>query len=256
VIRPAAYCGAIGYKPSFGEFSRVGIKLQSHNLDTLGIICRSLDDAVLMRAVLVGSDPRPVDRAGAAPRIGVCRTPAWEQAEPATRALIERTAARLADAGAAVRDLAFAPPFAAILETHGRIMAFEAARNYAYELEEHGDLLSSALRDGVLARGRALPVAAYVEALETAEAFRGFVDDQFGDLDLILAPSAPGEAPAGLGSTGDARFNAFWTLAWTPCVTLPAATGPGGLPLGVQLIGARGRDRALLNAAAWVEARL
>jgi Asp-tRNA(Asn)/Glu-tRNA(Gln) amidotransferase A subunit family amidase len=256
VIRPAAYCGAIGYKPSFGEFSRVGIKLQSHNLDTLGIICRSLDDVALMRAVLVGSDKRPVDRAGAAPRIGVCRTPAWEEAEPPTRALIERTAGHLADAGATVRDVAFAPPFAAILETHGRIMAFEAARNYAYELEEHADLLSSALRDGVLARGRALPLAAYVEALETAEAFRGFVDDQFGDLDLILAPSAPGEAPAGLGATGDARFNAFWTLAWTPCVTLPAATGPGGLPLGVQLIGARGRDRALLDAAAWVEARL
>jgi Asp-tRNA(Asn)/Glu-tRNA(Gln) amidotransferase A subunit family amidase len=253
-IRPAAFCGVIGYKPSFGEFSRVGIKMQCHNLDTLGVICRSLDDVALMRAVLLAQDLRRVDRASAAPRIGFCRTPQWDHADGDTQALLERMASRLAAAGAVVRDVALTP--ADILNHHRRIFEFEAARNYAYEYEVHGDKLSAALRDGLLTPGRALPLSAYVEAIETAESFRGNLDDLFGELDVLLAPSAVGEAPAGLGSTGDARFNAIWTLAWTPCVTLPAGTGRKGLPLGIQLIGPRFRDEALLDAAAWVEARL
>jgi Asp-tRNA(Asn)/Glu-tRNA(Gln) amidotransferase A subunit family amidase len=253
-IRPAAFCGVIGYKPSFGEFSRVGIKMQCHNLDTLGVICRSLDDVALMRAVLLAQDLRRVDRASAAPRIGFCRTPQWDHADGDTQALLERMASRLAAAGAMVRDVALTP--ADILNHHRRIFEFEAARNYAYEYEVHGDKLSAALRDGLLTPGRELPLSAYVEAIETAEAFRRHLDDLFGGLDVLMAPSAVGEAPEGLGSTGDARFNAIWTLAWTPCVTLPAGTGRKGLPLGIQLIGPRFRDEALLDAAAWVEARL
>ncbi len=253
-IRPAAFCGVIGYKPSFGEFSRVGIKMQCHNLDTLGVICRSLEDVALMRAVLLAQDLRRVDRSSGAPRIGFCRTPEWDHADPDTQALLERTASRLAAAGAVVQEVAVTP--ADILDHHRRIFEFEAARNYAYEYEAHGEKLSAALRDGLLTPGRTLPLSAYVEAIETAEAFRGNLDDLFGEFDVLLAPSAVGEAPEGLGSTGDARFNAIWTLAWTPCVTLPAGTGRKGLPLGIQLIGPRFDDEALLDAAAWVEAQL
>jgi len=253
-IRPAAFCGVIGYKPSFGEFSRVGIKMQCHHLDTLGVICRRLEDVALMRSVLLAQDPHPVDRASAAPRIGFCRTPLWDHADSDTHTLLEQTAARLAAAGAKVRDVALIP--ADILAHHRRIFEFEAARNYAYEYEVHGDKLSTALRDGLLTPGRALPLSAYIEAIEAAEAFRRNLDDLFDEYDVFLAPSAVGEAPEGLGSTGDARFNAIWTLAWTPCVTLPAGTGRKGLPLGMQLIGPRSRDEALLDAAAWIEARL
>jgi Asp-tRNA(Asn)/Glu-tRNA(Gln) amidotransferase A subunit family amidase len=253
-IRPAAFCGVVGYKPSFGEFSRVGIKMQCHNLDTLGVICRSLEDVALMRAVLTVQPPHRVDRASSAPRIGFCRTPAWGHADADTQALLERTAAKLAGAGAMVRDVELTP--ADILGHHRRIFEFEAARNYAYEYEVHGDKLSAALRDGLLTPGRALPLSAYIEAIETAEGFRRNLDDLFGEFDVLLAPSAVGEAPEGLGSTGDARFNAIWTLAWTPCVTLPAGTGRKGLPLGVQLIGPRFDDEALLDAAAWVETKL
>jgi Asp-tRNA(Asn)/Glu-tRNA(Gln) amidotransferase A subunit family amidase len=256
VIRPAAFCGVIGYKPSFGEFSRSGIKLQCHNLDTLGIICRSLDDLPLLRAALIAGPAHRIDHKAAAPRIGICRTPAWEHAEPATRALIEESAARLAAAGARVSEVNFAAPFADILDHHRHIANFEAARNYAYEYDMHNELVSQVLRDTVLTPGRELPLAAYVEALETAEAFRGYIDDVFGDFDLLLTPSAAGEAPMGLGSTGDPSFNSIWTLAWTPCLTLPAGNGPSGLPLGVQLVGQRFRDEALFDAAAWVAARL
>jgi Asp-tRNA(Asn)/Glu-tRNA(Gln) amidotransferase A subunit family amidase len=253
-IRPAAFCGVIGYKPSFGEFSRVGIKMQCHNLDTLGIICRDLDDVSLMRAALQVQPRRPVDRVANAPRIGFCRTPAWEHASADTKALLERTAAKLAAAGATVRDVAPVP--ADILEHQHRIFAFEAARNYAYEYEVHGDKLSPALRDGLLTPGRELPLSAYVEAIEAAEAFRARLDDVFVEFDVLLAPSAVGEAPEGLDSTGDARFNAIWTLAWAPCVTLPAGAGHKGLPLGIQLVGTRFGDEALLDAAAWIEPRL
>ena len=112
------------------------------------------------------------------------------------------------------------------------------------------------LRETVLTPGRELPLAAYVETVETAEAFRRYLDDIFADVDVLLTPSAAGEAPEGLGSTGDPSFNSIWTLAWTPCITLPAGTGPKGLPLGVQLVGQRFRDEALFDLASWTEARL
>ena len=255
-IRPAAFCGVIGYKPSFGEFSRVGIKLQCQNLDTLGLICRSLGDIALMRAVLIETPHRKVDRAAGAPRVGLCRTPGWEHADAATQTLIEQTASRLAAAGARVSEVEFAAPFRNIADHHRRIFNREAAMNYAYEHLERRELVSKVLLDTVLDPGRALPHADYVEALEAGEAFRAHLDDIFGDIDVLLTPSAAGEAPEGLGSTGNPAFNSIWTLAWTPCVTLPAGTGPKGLPLGVQLVGQRFADERLLDAAAWVEARL
>src|SRR5260370_19544135 len=112
------------------------------------------------------------------------------------------------------------------------------------------------LREGLLAPGRARPLAAYIEAIETAEAFRRQLDDVFTEVDVLLAPSAPGEAPKGLGSTGDARFNAIWTLAWTPCVTLPAGHGRSGLPLRHHLVRQPFPDGALLPPAASVAAPL
>ncbi|HKS87838.1 MAG TPA: amidase [Stellaceae bacterium] len=255
-IRPAAFCGVVGYKPSFGEFARGGVKLQCHNLDTLGIICRAVEDLPPLRAAILGAPMRPLDRDAAAPRIAVCRTPAWERADAATQALIEASAKKLASAGAAVNEVSFAPEFANILEHHRRVFNFEAARNYAYEYERHHDQVSQVLRDTVLTPGRELPLAAYVEAIETAEAFRLHLDDIFSEVDVLLTPSAAGEAPEGFGSTGDPSFNSIWTLGWTPCITLPAGTGPHGLPLGVQLVGPRFRDEALIDAAHWAAAHL
>ncbi len=112
------------------------------------------------------------------------------------------------------------------------------------------------MRDTVLTPGRELPPPAYGEPTETPEPFRRHLDDIFADVDALLTPSAAGEAPLGLGSTGDPSFNSIWTLAWTPCLTLPAGNGPKGLPLGVQLVGPRFSDEALFAAAAWVAVRL
>jgi Asp-tRNA(Asn)/Glu-tRNA(Gln) amidotransferase A subunit family amidase len=255
-IRPAAFCGVVGYKPSFGEFSRVGIKLQCQNLDTLGLICRSLDDIALMRAVLIDMPHSKLERGAGAPRIGLCRTPLWDAADSTTQALIERTAAKLSAAGATVGEVEFAAPFRDIHRHHRAIFNYEAAHNYAYEHREHRGQVSAVLLDTVLDPGRDMPLAEYIEALEAAEAFRAHLDDCFRDVDVLLTPSAAGEAPEGYDSTGSPAFNSTWTLGWVPCVTLPAGTGPKGLPLGVQLVGQRFADERLLEAAAWVEARL
>lgn len=256
VIRPAAYCGVVGYKPTFGDFSRVGIKMQCHSVDTLGLMARTLDDIALFRAAVLKLPPVRIDRDIGRPRIGVCRSPVWDKAEPETKALIEQTATRLSDKGASVIDVAFAAPFADIIDDHAAITGFESVRNYADERLRNPDKVSDELMNGPLKRGLAVSFDRYVAAQRKATAFKAHVDSLFDKVDLLLTPSAPGEAPQGIAFTGDPVFNSIWTLAGTPCVTLPAGTGPRGLPLGVQLVGLRHTDDRLLSLAAWVAAHL
>jgi Asp-tRNA(Asn)/Glu-tRNA(Gln) amidotransferase A subunit family amidase len=256
VIRPAAYCGVVGYKPSFNEVSRVGVKLQSGTLDTVGVMARALDDLPLIRAVLLALPPVAIQRDSAAPRIGFCRSVSWPALAPDCQALLERTAAKLSARGATVKEVALPPEFDEILAAQRRIMVFEAARNFAYERTRFADRLSPELRD-VLAEGLACPLADYVAALEQGERLRDHLDGLLGsEFDGLLTPSALGEAPAGLGATGDPQCNSIGTLAGTPCVSLPAGSGRNGLPLGIQLVGARFADERLLDVAAWVQARL
>lgn len=256
VIRPAAYCGVVGYKPTFGDFNRVGIKMQCHSVDTLGLMARTLDDIALFRAAVLKLPPVRIDRDIGRPRIGVCRSPVWDQAEPETKALIEATATLLSDKGASVVDVSFTPQFTDIIDDHAAITGFESVRNYADERLRNPDKVSDELMSGPMKRGLAVSFERYVAAQRKATAFKAHVDTLFDKVDLLLTPSAPGEAPKGLAATGDPVFNSIWTLAGTPCVTLPAGTGPNGLPLGVQLVGLRHHDDRMLSLAAWVAAHL
>lgn len=256
VIRPAAYCGVIGYKPTYGDFSRVGIKMQSHSVDTLGLMARSLDDIALFRAAVLKLPVVRIDRDIGRPRIGLCRSPVWDKAEPETMKLIEATATRLADKGATVVDVAFAPKFADIIDDHAAITGFESVRNYADERLRNPDKMSDEIKAGPMKRGLAVTFERYVAAQRKTVAFKAHVDQLFDKVDVLLTPSAPGEAPEGIAFTGDPVLNSIWTLAGTPCVTLPAGTGPRGLPLGVQLVGMRHADARLLSIAAWVAAHL
>jgi Asp-tRNA(Asn)/Glu-tRNA(Gln) amidotransferase A subunit family amidase len=256
VIRPAAYCGIVGYKPTFGDFSRVGIKMQCHSVDTLGLMARTLDDIALFRAAVLKLPVVHIDRDIGRPRIGICRSPVWDKAEPETKALIEGTATRLSDKGASVIDVAFAAPFTDIIDDHAAITGFESVRNYADERLRNPDKVSEELMNGPMKRGLAVSFERYVAAQRQATAFKSHVDSLFDKVDLLLTPSAPGEAPKGLAATGDPVFNSIWTLAGTPCVTLPAGTGPNCLPLGVQLVGLRHDDDRVLSLAAWVAAHL
>ena len=256
VIRPAAYCGVIGYKPTYGDFNRVGIKMQCHSVDTLGLMARTLDDIALYRAAVLKLPPVPVDRRTGAPRIGFCRSPVWDKAQPDTVALLERTATVLSSKGASIVDVAFAPAYDDIIDDHAAITGWESVRNYADERLRNPDKMSAEIKDGPMKRGLEVGFERYVAAQRQAVAFRAHVDSLFDKVDVLLTPSAPGEAPEGIGFTGDPVFNSIWTLAHTPCVTLPAGTGSKGLPLGVQLVGLRHADDRLLSTAAWVAAHL
>jgi amidase len=255
VIRPAAYCGVVGYKPTFNDFSRVGIKMQCHSLDTLGLMARSLDDIALFRGAVLALPPVAINRNVNAPSIGFCRTPIWDHAESDTQALLENTATALDGKGATVLDMKLGPAFDDILEDYAAISGWESARNYADERLRNPDKLSRELTEA-LNKGLAVTLERYVAAQRKAAAFKAHVDSLFDKVDVVLCPSAPGEAPTGHEFTGDPRFNSIWTLAGTPCVTLPAGTGDMGLPLGVQLVGLRHADDKLLSAAAWVAAHL
>ena len=250
-IRPAAYCGIVGYKPSFGTINRAGLKPLAESLDTLGVMARSVEDcALLVHAVSSRALPDFTAALARAPRIGLCRTSHWKDASPDTQALLESTAAALSAGGAAVREVELPAEFDRLYEDPMFIMDFEAARSLAWERFNHPDGLSDLLRNALTAAA-ATPRAQYDEAMRHARLCRQVFAGSFVDCDVLLTPSAPGEAPAGIASCGSSLFNRSWTLLGVPCVTLPAGRGASGLPLGVQLVGNYDDDERVLLAAEW-----
>ena len=256
VIRPAAYCGVVGFKPSFGLINRMGMKLMSDRLDTVGVMARSVADCALFAGAVSGRDLGDPDaRAPSGPRVGLCRTPVWDRAEPETVALFEGIAGPLARAGAEVRDFALPSEFDALEAAHAVIMNHESARAMGWEMCTARDQISPALRER-LEWGLAQPEAAIIESHALFRYLQDRFEDMLGGLDILLTPAAPGEAPVGLAWTGDAAFNFIWTSLHVPCVTVPAGVGPHGMPLGVQIVAPRGRDREALAWAAWVASAL
>jgi Asp-tRNA(Asn)/Glu-tRNA(Gln) amidotransferase A subunit family amidase len=255
-IRPAAYCGIIGYKPSFGTINRAGLKALAESLDTIGVMARSVEDCALLAHVV---SVRPIPHFAAAlthaPRIGLCRTSRWKDASPDTQALLESAAAALSGKGAALREIELPPDFDRLYDEQVLIMNFEAARGLAPERFNHPDLLSDHLRK-TLAAAATMPSEKYAEAMRHARACRQVFAGCFAGCDVLLAPSAPGEAPAGIESTGSSLFNRNWTLLGAPCVTLPAGRAANGLPLGVQLVGGYDEDERVLRCAEWVRGAL
>jgi Asp-tRNA(Asn)/Glu-tRNA(Gln) amidotransferase A subunit family amidase len=256
VIRPAAFCGVVGYKPSFGLINRAGMKLMSDSLDTVGVIARTVADCALFAGAVSGRDLGDPDaRPGAAPRVGICQSPTWDLAAAETRALLARVTEALSRAGAAVRQRELPASFNALVEAHPIIMNNESARALGWELAHHSEQISDGLRERLafgLNQTKAAQENAYA-VFETTQ--RGFPDAMDG-LDVLVTPSAPGEAPKGLEWTGDPAFNFIWTSLHVPCVTVPADSGPNGLPLGIQIVGRKGDDRAVLAWARWVEAAI
>ena len=252
VIRPAAYCGVVGYKPSFGTINGAGLKHLSESLDTIGVMARTVADCALLVNV-TSARAIPDFEAPRAPRIGVCHTVRRNDASNETHALIERTATTLSGHGAQVRAFELPAQFDHLYDDQPVISGFEAARAFGHERRVHPDLLSAHLRNHIDTFA-VLPRARYGDAMRRARDSRRMFSQIMGDagLDVLLTPSAPGEAPQGLGHTGEALFNRIWTLLGVPCVTLPVGRGPLGLPLGVQLVADYDEDERLLACAHWV----
>nr|WP_294548917.1 amidase [uncultured Rhodopila sp.] len=256
VIRPAAFCGVVGYKPSFGLICRGGMKIMSDSLDTVGVMARTVADCALFAGAVSGRDLGDPDaKTHLLPRIGVCRTPAWSAAAPETVALLERVSDALGRAGASVCRRELPDGFAELIEAHPIVMNAESARSLAWELAHRSGQISAGLRER-LAFGIGQSEAALNNAYAVFERTRAAFPQAMDGLDVLVTPAAPGEAPNGLEWTGDPAFNFIWTSLHVPCVTVPAGTGPNGLPLGIQVIGQRGDDRAVLARARWVESAL
>ncbi|HET6608396.1 MAG TPA: amidase [Rhodopila sp.] len=256
VIRPAAFCGVVGYKPTFGTISRIGMKIMADSLDTIGVLARSVGDCALFASAVSGRDlGDPDEKPSSAPRIGICQSPVWSVALPETQALLGRVATALGRAGAQVGSRELPPLFDGLIDAHPIVMNSESARALGWELAQHANLLTEGLRERMafgLNQTEAEIQAAYSVFQATQRAF----PDAMDGLDVLITPSAPGEAPKGLGWTGDPAFNSIWTSLHVPCVTVPAGFGPNGLPLGIQIVGRAGEDKAVLAWARWVEAAI
>jgi amidase len=255
IIRPAAFCGVIGYKPSFGLINRAGLKFLSESLDTIGTLTRTVGDAALIVEELAGLPETPFGEVTRRkPRIGLCRTPYWKQADAATRANLEDAARVLAQAGARVNDVDLAGEFDALAETQIAVSAYEFYRALTHERTRFPELISPSLTSRIAAGG-GVSRAQYDAGVALSNRCRAGIDGIVREHDVLLAPSALGEAPP-LESTGDPIFGLMWTLLQLPCLTLPHGRGPLGLPLGVQVIGGRGGDTAMFVNAEWIRRAL
>jgi len=255
IVRPAAYCGVVGYKPTFGTISRVGVKMISDTLDTIGGFARSVPDVALFAAAASGRDDLVIRRSThEAPRIGICRTYEWDRALPETVGLFDDVDRRLRAAGARVRDVPLPHEFAELAAAQITIMVREVALSLSHERLAHREALSAEMTTMIDA-GLAVSHAQYDAARSLARKSRAMLAQIFDGLDVLIAPSTTGEAPVGIDATGDPLFNRMWTLMRVPCVHLPVARGPLGLPIGVSVVGPIGGDRETLLAADWIHAR-
>ena len=262
-IRPAAFCGVVGYKPTHGLIPRSGALLLSRALDHVGLFARTVEDVALLAETLAGfdrddADTRPTARppftavAGSdpplPPRFAFVRSPVWEQADAVTREAFGELAEFLGEAATEVEP---GESLRRAVDWHGTVMEVEMAHNLHRDYEKGRDQLSEPLRR-IIERGRTLLAVDYAAALAGVEPLNEGLDDLFNEYDAILTPAAPGEAPRGLESTGNPIFCTIWTYLGAPAITLPLLRSEAGLPLGVQLVGRRGNDARLLRTARWL----
>lgn len=264
VIRPAAFCGVTGYKPTFGAISRRGVLSQAQSLDTIGVFAKDVPGAALLAEALFGYDQADAaTRPGPHPNLfktassdvpvqplfAFVRTPYWDdRADAETKAALGELVAKLDDQCFSV-DLPGA--CAGADEARQRIQFAELSRNFYNYQKQGADRLSDKMNDAI-AEGSATSARDYLSALGWKDLLNSLFEDIFLRCTAILTPAAPGPAPAGFETTGDPVFNGLWTMCGLPAVTIPLTHASNGLPLGVQLVGRRGDDARLLRTARWL----
>lgn len=251
VIRPAAFCGIVGYKPTYGDFDKSGILANAPTMDTLGIMARTIDDVGLLRAILLEEASEVIaDTALSDIKFGLLAATPWNTAEPETQRVIEVFADDLAGAGARRVDVDIGDQMMRLIELHRLISGYEFGRSIAHERTRYLDQLSAVLREGRLADGREVDSRRYPNLIREAAALRVSLAEAFIGVDVLVSPSAAGPAPASLESTGDAAFSAAWSLAGNPVITLPLFQEEGtAMPIGCQLIAGFGEDEKLLDVS-------
>ncbi len=252
IIRPASFCGVVGYKPSFGTIDRTGLKPFADSLDTVGVFARDVADAALFAGAVAGWPALVTVEPSPPRRVLVCRAPHWERVSLEMARAVEHAAEVCRDAGLAVSD--FEPPteLDQLTGLQESVQLVEGWRGLAYEREHFAADLSESLRAN-LERGSRIDFAEYLEALDAQTRWIARFEALLEPGDILLTASAPGEAPEGLQRTGDPTFNRLWTFLRLPCLSLPFGRGARGLPLGVQLVGRFRRDPELVAAGRHLE---
>ncbi|MCG7205103.1 amidase [Streptomyces arenae] len=254
VIRPAAYCGVVGFTATPGTFPLAGIKGLSHTLDTLGLLAREVPDVALLRAALLRKAPVPVTDVSA-PTLFVWRDTGLGPTDPAMDRALDEAAHAAARSGARLLGIRSGlPSLPDVAEVHATVMTYEAARSLAVE-RERPELLSPQLLE-LLSAGDRVSREQYLTALEDASAVRRQLWERLYGVDAVLLPAAPGPAPHGLSATGTPVFSRPWQVMGLPALTVPGLATSDGLPLGVQLVGRPDDDERLLAAGAWLERAL
>jgi Asp-tRNA(Asn)/Glu-tRNA(Gln) amidotransferase A subunit family amidase len=263
VIRPASFCGVVGYKPTHGLISRRGVLSLSRTLDHVGVFAGSVEDAALLAEVMMAydagdGDMYPQARPGLSrmaaeepplpPKLAFAKTPVWDQADEDTQEAFGELVETLGDG---VVEVELASVFENVPELYRTIQDAEVAVNFAPEYEEGRERLSARLR-GIIEHGQQVLAADYIRAVARIPLLNLALDEIFDRYDAILTPAAPGEAPVGLDTTGNPVFCTAWSLLGTPAITLPLLRGSNGMPIGVQLVGLRGNDGRLLRTANWL----
>lgn len=251
-IRPAAFNGIYGLKPTWGAVTREGAKLLSAMCDTIGWYGRSVADLALVAEAFrlrdLGSQ-KPVTTRDL--KVAVCKTPYWGRAEPSGQKALATAAERLREAGARLEELELPVRFGSLNEAQRTLMHGEGGPAFLPELLTHGERLHTEFRE-MAENKRAITGAMMVEAYDLAADCARTFDALFARFDVVVTPAAPGEAPEGLHTTGDWIFNGLWTVMHMPCLAIPCIKGPKGLPVGVQIVGPRYSDARLLAIAAAV----
>lgn len=254
VIRPASYCGVVGFKPGYGVLPTPGLKPFSWSLDTVGLFTAKVDDMATWASAIAGRDWR-VQANARTPVFGVAWTYPWGELSPSARQALELAVARLRSSGATVREVGRPSGVAEAFTAHDAVQGWEAARALADEYELRREALSPILRE-YLDGARQVTDAAYETALGQAVNARAGMGELFDGIDVLLTPAAPDEAPEGFGSTGASTWNRAWTLLYLPCLTVPGARGVRGLPMGVQLVAPAGQESQCLAAGRLLETAL
>jgi len=251
IIRPAAYCGVCGLKPTFGRLNMSGIVPVSTSLDHVGPIAGSVADLQVLFAVLsgevpvVGGQDKPL-------RIGVIESVLEETSCQETVDLVRQAINSLGDAGALISKFTLPTGFGELREYHWRIMAREAADYHRRWFPQRRDVYGQRIA-AMLDEGLAVTDEDYQEARSHQKHLSAEIDRAWGNIDVLLTPATPSPAPADLDTTGDPRFNSPWSYVGLPAVTFPIGLSASGVPIGVQWLGHRGEDQRLLSAACWGE---
>jgi len=249
VLRPAAYCGVVGFKGTYGSIPTDGVVPLAWSLDHVGVFARAVADAALAAGVLAA---RPMEAAPAPPPRLALAPELLERATPEVAAEVRAAAQRFAGAGATVSEVTLPASFAGVHAAGRAVLEVEAAAYHEELYKAHAGQYRPRTRE-LIAGGLTRPAVAYVRAQRARLAFRQDVAALLAAHDALLSPTAPSPAPEGLAATGDPWFCAPWSSAGVPALSLPSALSPLGLPLAVQLIGAAARDAELLGVAAWCE---